>query len=198
MSADDRQRMSIEERAAKRERLVAGRDRFGALLRTLQAGQELQLRPRGQRWLDRLGDWNWHPVGWTLVRAILVIAVALVAIKIGGDYLRQTSVDTWAGPDRTVTSGQQLSGCAAITGITTVEEYPNWLRLGGAVYVRTDAIRPGVIDGPDGGYRSTGYTLGNLILATIENTPEGKARDQVLVYSNGAMAGYVYQRAPGC
>lgn len=198
MGADDRQRMSIEERAARREKLVAGRDRFGALLRTLQAGQEIRLRPRGRRWLDSLRDWNWHPVGWVMVRIILVVVVLAVAVKIGGDFLRQTRVDTWGGPDATVTSGQQLSGCAAVAAVTAVEDYPNWVRFGGATYVRTDAIRPGVVDGPDGGYKSTGYTLGNLILATIENTPDGRARDIVMVYSNGAMAGYVYQRAPGC
>ncbi len=198
MGADDRQRMSIEERAARRADVVAGRDRFGALLRTLQAGQELRLRPRGRRWSEKLGDWNWHPIGWVLVRAILVLAVLAIVVKVGGDFIRQEKVDTWSGPDASVTSGQQLAGCAAAGAIASVESYPTWVRFGGATYLRTDAIRPGVVNGPDGGYKSTGYQLGNLVLVTIENTPDGKARDIVMVYSNGALAGYVYQRATGC
>jgi hypothetical protein len=50
-------RASVEERAQRRERLQAGRDRYAALLRSLQAGREVQLVRPGAR--IRV---EWHPI----------------------------------------------------------------------------------------------------------------------------------------
>ena len=95
-----------------------------------------------------------------------------------------------------MTSGQPLDSCPDVNAIAQVETYPNWLRYDGQLYLRTDTVRPGLIDGVS--YVDSGYRLDHLFLVLLENTPDGRARQEVMVWSDGAMAGYAYHVATGC
>jgi hypothetical protein len=53
-----------------------------------------------------------------------------------------------------------------------------------------------LIDGVS--YVDSGYRLDHLFLVLLENTPDGRARQEVMVWSDGAMAGYAYHVATGC
>jgi hypothetical protein len=191
-----RHRPPIAERAARRDRLTGGRDRYASLVRALRAGREVPLRPRRRSRLAIFDDLDWHPIGTRLV--VLVAAVALVAVgaKLGGDWLRERSVSTWSGPDASVTSGQRLGTCPGVDLPASVETYPNWVRYEGRLYLRSDDVRPGLVDGIS--YLDSGYRLDHLLLVLLENTPAGRARQEVMVWSDGAMAGYVYRVATGC
>ena len=192
----ERGRMSVDERAARRERLVHGRDRYASLVRVLQAGREIPLAPRRRRRLGLPADLAWNPIGTKLVLLVAVALLVLVGIKLGGDWLRERSVATWDGPTAGVTSGQRLDSCPAADGLASVDTYPNWLRYGGRLYLRTDTTRPGLIDGVS--YLDSGYHLDNVRLVLLDNTPDGRARQEVMLWSEGAMAGYIYRVAPGC
>jgi hypothetical protein len=192
----ERGRMSIAERAARRDRLVGDRDRYSSLVRVLRAGREIPLRPRRRRGLAFFDDLAWNPIGTRLVVLVAVVVLVVVVAKLGGDWLREQSVATWTGPDASVTSGQRLDACPDVSALASVETYPNWLRYGGRLYLRTDTVRPGLIDGIS--YVDSGYRLDHLLLVLLQNTPDGRARQEVMVWSDGAMAGYVYHEATGC
>jgi hypothetical protein len=189
---EEHPRPSIAERAARREEMQAhGRDRYSSLLRTLQAGRELPLSRRGGR--IRI---NWHPVLWTLVRVAIVVIFAYATIRVTTQWWRENNVVTWSGPDATVQSGVRLANCPVIDGIR-VDDFPSWVTYGGSVYRYTGWKRPFV--GPDTpGYTLTPYVNGSMHLITIENTPDGVARDTVLVWLDGALAGVEYARTPEC
>ena len=189
-------RMSIAERAARRERVVGDRDRYSSLVRVLRAGREIPLQPRPRRRLAFLDDLAWNPVATRLAIVVLVLVLAAVGAKLGGDWVRERSVATWTGPTGTVTSGQRLDTCPDVNAIAQVETYPNWLRYGGRLYLRTDTVRPGLIDGVS--YVDSGYRLDHLFLVLLENTAAGRARQEIMVWSDGAMAGYAYHEATGC
>ena len=185
-------RPSIAERAAKRERMAqGGRDRYAALIRALQAGRELPVgRVRGIHY-------EWHPLAWRLARLVLA-AVALFAVaRVGATILRDNAVDTWRGPDATVQSGQRLAGCAPVN-ILHDEVYPTWVRFGGVVYRMAGSRRPVAAPTLENGYGPTGYTLGSLMLLTIENTPDGRARNTLLIYDGTSPAVEMYMREPDC
>ncbi len=192
-----RERMSIAERAARRDRVVTGHDRYSSLVRVLRAGREIPLRPRRRRRLAALfDDLDWHPIATRLVVLVAVVAIVVTGAKLGGDWLRERTVSTWSGPDASVTSGQRLDACPDATAPASVETYPNWVRYGGQLYVRTDDVRPGLVDGVS--YLDSGYHLDHLLLVLLEGTPAGRARQELMLWSDGAMAGYVYHVAPGC
>ncbi len=192
----ERERMSIAERAARRDRVVGDRDRFSSLVRVLRAGREIPLQPRRRRRLAFLEDLAWNPVATRLTIVVVVLLLAAVGAKLGGDWVRERSVATWTGPTATVTSGQRLDSCPQVSAIAQVETYPNWLRYGSRLYLRTDTVRPGLIDGVS--YVDSGYRLDHLLLVLLENTAAGRARQEVMVWSDGAMAGYAYHEATGC
>jgi len=48
------------------------------------------------------------------------------------------------------------------------------------------------------GFSESGYRTGDLHLYLIENTPDGKARDNVLLWFEGGIAGVEYARTPDC
>jgi hypothetical protein len=192
----ERERMSIAERAARRDRILGDRDRYSSLVRVLRAGREIQLQPRRRRRLAFLDDLAWHPIATRLTIVVAVIVLVAVGAKLGGDWLRERTVATWTGPTASVTSGQRLDSCPDANAIAQVETYPNWLRYDGRLYLRTDTVRPGLIDGIS--YIDSGYRLDHLFLVLLENTPDGRARQEVMVWSDGAMAGYAYHVATGC
>ncbi len=185
-------RPSIAERAARREEFQAGgRDRYAALLRSLQAGRELPLHRRvGRVRLD------WHPILWTLVKAAIVVGFAYFAIRAGTEWWRESHLETWSGPDAAVQSGVRLADCP-IVDVIRVESFPSWIAYGGSVYRYTGWKRPYI--GPETpGYAPTPYTNGDARLVLIENTPDGVARDTILVWLDGALAGIEYARTPDC
>lgn len=169
----------------------AGRDRYSSLLRTLQAGQELpwQQNRRGRRLV-------WHPIAGTLLKAIFIGILALVAVTAGLRVWRDGRVDTWSGPDAAVTSGQRLEGCALV-GSVTDDLFPNWIRFDSNVYRLTDTIRPMGYQ-PDADFPSTGYALGAMTLYRAVRTPEGQAGTIVLVKLDTSAVGRVYRATPDC
>jgi hypothetical protein len=191
--AGDHGRPSIAERAARRDQMQAhGRDRYATLLRSLQAGQELPIHRRGGRLLAV----NWHPILWTLLRVAAVLLIAYVAVRVGSQWLREGRVVTWDGPDATVQSGVRLAGCPTVDRIR-VEDFPSWVLYEGSIYRYTGDKRPYV--GPETpGFTQTPYTSGAMHLALIENTPDGQARDTILIWLQGALAGIEYARVPEC
>ena len=188
----DQGRPSIAQRAARRDEMQAhGRDRYATLLRSLQAGQELPLHRRGGRLAV-----DWHPILWTLIKVAAVVLVAYVGIRVGTQWLREGRVDTWDGPDATVQSGVRLADCPSVDRIR-VEDFPSWVRFEGSIYRYTGDKRPYV--GPETpGFVQTPYTNGSMRLVLIENTPDGKARDTILIWLQGALAGIEYARVPEC
>jgi hypothetical protein len=185
-------RPSIAERAARRDEMQAhGRDRYATLLRSLQAGHELPLHRRGGRLAV-----DWHPILWTLIKLAAVVIVAYVAVRVGTQWLREGRVVTWDGPDATVQSGVRLADCPTVDRIR-VEDFPSWVLYAGSIYRYTGDKRPYL--GPETpGFTQTPYTSGAMRLALIENTPDGKARDTILIWLQDALAGIEYARVPEC
>ena len=89
---------------------ASGRDRYDALLRHLQAGREIPVQPRQRTPLGL----DIHPSAGKVVLGAVVILVLWFAAIAVTDWLRYDRVDTWAGPDATVTSGLRLAGCPDI------------------------------------------------------------------------------------
>jgi hypothetical protein len=187
-------RPSIAERAAKREAMARGTDRYQSLVRALRAGREIQLerRRRGEFHLDL----DWNPVAGKLLVLVLVVALACMGLRIGSDWLRRDRVDTWAGPDATVTSGQEIASCVDAALVETDNIYPSWVRWQGRNLLRTDRVRPGAIDGVR--YIDSGYSLGDMRLVKLMNSDAGRAGDEAMVWVPGTLGGYVYRTNPGC
>jgi hypothetical protein len=190
--ASDQGRPSIAERAARRDEMQAhGRDRYATLLRSLQAGRELPVYRRGGRLAI-----DWHPVLWTLIKVAAVVIVAYVALRVGTQWWREGRVVTWDGPDATVQSGVRLADCPSVDRIR-VEDFPSWVQFEGSIYRYTGDMRPYL--GPETpGFTQTPYSSEAMRLALIENTPDGRARDTILVWLQGALAGIEYARVPEC
>ena len=87
--------------------------------------------------------------------------------------LARSRVDTWSGPDGSVTSGQRLEDCPLV-GTVRDDIFPSWIRFDGKVYRLTDTIRPMGFE-PDPDFPATGYTLGSMALFRVVNTPEGQS-----------------------
>ena len=114
----------------------------------------------------------------------------------GTQWWRESTIVTWSGPDATVQSGVRLADCPVIDRIR-VDEFPSWITYGGSVYRYTGLKRPYL--GPDtAGFTQTPYTNGNMRLVLIDDTPDGKARDTILVWLEGALAGIEYARTSDC
>ena len=188
----ERPRASIEERAQRRERLQVGRDRYTALLRSLQAGREVQLARPGARF--RL---SWHPVLRTLILGTIAVLVLWFGARAGLDLIRRGQLTTWTGPDATVQSGQVLQGCATVDSIDN-PVFPSWVRWSGSIYRYSGWKRPFLGIDRTAGFSESGYRTGDLHLYLIDNTPDGKSRDTVLLWFDGGIAGVEYARTPDC
>jgi hypothetical protein len=189
-----RARPSIEERAARRQALQRSeRDRYANLVRALQAGREIPLRPRRG---ERL---QWHPVAWLLLRLAAVGVVAYLLASFAHGIWRENRVETWAGPTAEVTSGQRLAGCAAAN--QQQHSYlPTWVRYGGRVYVLTERQRPLVGQGLPGQTRQieTGYSLERLRILVPRETADPAAPPYILVIQTGSFAAAIFDHAPEC
>lgn len=188
------QRLSIEERAARRDEITRpGRDRWAALVRSLQAGRELPVGRPARRRLRVSIDSSF----WTILK-IAALGVAVYAIALGVQtWVRERSVDTWSGPDAAVTSGLNLAGCPAASQIRD-PAFPSWLKVNDTVYLFTGRKRPFLGVGRTNGFSDSGYRNGALRLLWIDDTPAGRARDAVFVWQEPAIAGVTYARDPTC
>jgi len=186
-------RLSIAERAEKRERMArSGRDRYGSLLRTLQAGQELPIGPS-----QKVHD-EWHPIFGKLIIVVIVVVAGWVVLRGGVTIWRDNATDTWAGPDATVQSGQRLAGCAPVN-ILHDDAFPTWIRFKGSVYVLANARRPVAEVSAENGYQETGYANDSRLLLRMLDPATGTARaDQVLIYDPRADTGELYRLLPEC
>lgn len=187
-----RRRPSIEERAARRDRIEhASGDRWTTLLNSLRAGREI--KPAVYR-RDRL---EWHPIARKLVLLILAGVVLYAAASVGYRLWRAQQVDAWNGPDATVSSGQQLASCAAVGARPYDPVYPVWVRYNGLVFVATGFGRPFPTD-PTGEYEVTPYHLGNLDLWTVVKPSNGRPGGEVILRFRADEAGLLFAAAPDC
>lgn len=186
-------RPSIGERAARRDRVESGgADRYASLMRAMRAGQEMPWQRRRQRTISL----EWHPIAWTLLRLAVVVVIAYGAVVIGYNAWRDGRIDTWAGQDASVASGQRLADCPQVNSLHD-DIFPTWIRFEGSVYGITDAIRPFGFT-PTDSYPDTGYKLGSLRLHRIANTPDGLAGQIVLVKIDSSPVGQVFEVLPDC
>jgi hypothetical protein len=164
-----------------------GRDRYDSLLRHLQAGRQVQVQPRRRR---RLGL-DVHPAaGKVLLGAAVIVVLWLGAITVS-DWIRRDAVSTWAGPDTGVTSGKRLTGCADLSFPEDVY-FPDWIRFDGRLYRWTDESTPIGTASFSSTYQASGYTLGDLELFRIINTPDGRDGKRIMVRQGDAYAGAIY------
>lgn len=180
--------MSVDARAAQRERLdVEGADRYEALLRHLQAGREIPIRPRPRRTFGL----DIHPsAGKVVLGAIIAVIVWFGAIAVT-DWLRYDRVDTWEGPDATVQSGLRLAGCPDIIFREDVY-FPAWIRFEGGVFRWTDSGAPVGPNSIGKSYLETGYTLGDLELFRIANSIDGQEGRRIMIRQGESPVGAIY------
>jgi hypothetical protein len=185
-------RPSIEERVARREMLDAqGRDRYDRLLRHLRAGREITLeRPRRERW-------DWHPVAGRLVLAAVVVGVLYVIATSVAAFVREGRVDTWTGPDASVTSGQKVEGCPAFIRLDH-PVFPSWIRFDGGLFGRTEQVVPVGETNIGTAYIESGYRHDDFVLYTVNQPGLGPPGSRIAVRKGGAPAAEIYRRFDGC
>ncbi len=163
-------RLSIEERAARRARIESPqRDRYGSLVRALQAGRQIPLReaPRARI--------AWHPIARLLTFTAIAGALLWALGTFAFNAWRDAQVDTWSGPDSAVASGQRLAGCDSVNQLHD-DLLPTWVRYHGTVYGITQRKLTVREDGREGltGLPESGYSLGSarILLPTDHTTGE--------------------------
>lgn len=169
-----------------------GRDRFSSLMRALQAGTEVPVRSPG-----RARPIEWNPIGAALIKAAIVVVIAWFAVSVVTGWLRDNRVDTWSGPDATVQSGERLADCREVE-LVRDEAYPSWVRYRGAIYRLTELTRPFVGLGITAGYHDSGYSSGAMHLVLIDQTPEGRKLDTILLWIDNGIAGREMTRVTDC
>jgi hypothetical protein len=190
---EPRRRARIEERAARRERMSApGRDRFSSLMRALQAGKEVPVRAPG-----RAAPIEWNPIGWTLLKLAAVVVVAWFGVSVVMGWMRDSRTDTWSGPDQSVQSGEKLASCSEVENVRD-EAFPSWIRYNGATYKLTTSAWPFIGPGITAGYHDSGYALGALHLILIDNSPEGRKLDTIMLWIDSGIAGREMARVTDC
>ena len=186
------ERLSISERAAKRDRMAnSGRDRYGSLLRTLQAGHEL---PVGTAKRERF---EVHPIFGKLIVAVIAIVVTWFVLRAGVTIWRDNTTDTWSGPDRSVQSGQRLDGCQPVN-ILHDDAFPTWIRFQGAIFALANARRPVAAVTAENGWVATGYENDSRQLLRVLGTDGVMKDDELLVFDPRASTGEIYRLVPEC
>ena len=181
-------RPSIDERAAQRERMEAsGRDRYDALLRHLQAGREIPVRPQPKRSFAL----DIHPSAGKIVLAAIVVVIVWFGAIAVTDWIRYDRVDTWEGPDASVQSGLRLPGCPQIIFREDVY-FPAWIRYDGKVYRWTDRGAPIGPNSVGVSYLESGYRLGDLELFLMISSLEGGEGDQIMLRQGESPVGAVF------
>ena len=185
-------RISIEERAARRERIAQrGTDRYSSLIHALQAGREVLDEPQ------RPDRWQWHPIAAKLLLGAALVVALYALATVGLRLYRESQTETWSGPDAGVTSGQKLESCASILPADYDPIFPRWVRFEGRLYVLTQYIRP-VGTNDRGAYQPTGYRLGEIQLYRITDTPDGLNGSTILLKLDRVEVGQLFREAPQC
>jgi hypothetical protein len=125
------------------------------------------------------------------VLVVLIVVVGWLGAIVVTDWVRQGVVDTWAGPDTTVQSGLRLDGCLDIAFREDVY-FPSWVRFEGRVYRWGDLLAPIGPNSIGRAFIATGYRHGDLELFRIENDPEGRAGNKIMLRQGDSPAGAVY------
>jgi len=187
-------RPSIDERAERRMRINrrAAGDRYGSLMHALQAGQEIPWDATRRR----ARSMGWHPIAWVLLRVAVIVALGYFVFSFGYNAWRDRQVDTWTGPDASVTSGQRLNDCPLVNELHD-SEFPTWVRFNGSIYRLSDSIRP-VGNTADADYPSTGYVLGPLSILRVANTPAGRAGEMIVLKLATSAVGRAFLITPDC
>jgi len=128
--------------------------------------------------------------GRILLVAAIVIVTWLGAIAVT-DWVRRGVVDTWTGPDATVQSGQRLAGCPDITFREDVY-FPSWVRFEGKVFRWADRLAPIGTESIGSAYLSTGFRHGDLELFRVDNNPEGRAGNRIMLRQGVTAFGAIY------
>ncbi len=134
-----------------------------------------------------------HPsAGKIVLVALIVAAVWLAAIAVT-DWVRKGRVDTWVGPDASVQSGLRLDGCPDLVFREDVY-FPSWIRFRGEIFQWGDSLTPIGPNSVPRSFEETGYTLGDLRLYLVHNSPQGRAGEQVMIRQGESPAGAIYVR----
>jgi len=123
----------------------------------------------------------------------MTLAIAYVGLVLGNELLRRGRVDTWAGPDSTVRSGNALEGCPEIEAAGD-DAFPAWVRYRGVVCASSDRISP---VGTGWQYCATPYTeseyrLGNIRLLLGELSDGEETPRTFFLLQEPALAARVY------
>jgi hypothetical protein len=161
-------------------------------MRALQAGQEIPVQRPG-----RATPIEWNPIGLTLIKIALVFVAGWFALSVVTGWIRDDRVDTWTGPDQSVQSGEKLAACAEVETVRD-EAFPSWVRYRGAIYRLTTSVSPFIGPGITAGYHDSGYALGALHLILIDNSPEGRSLDTIMVWIDQGGAGREMTRVADC
>lgn len=177
-------------------------DRYGRLMEGLRSGER---GPEGGSRhaavapppIDRppAAGRGWHPVVRTLLVVTVTLAIAYVGLVLGNELLRRGRVDTWAGPDATVRSGNALEGCSEIEGAGD-DAFPAWVRYRSVIYASSERISP---VGTGWQYGATPYTESEYRLGSIRlllgELSDGEATPRtVFLLQEPAQAARVYDR----
>ena len=131
---------------------------------------------------------EWNPIGWTLIKLAAVVLVAWFGVSVVTGWIRDNRTDTWSGPDQSVQSGEKLADCSEVE-LVRDEAFPSWIRYKGAIYRLTTSTWPFIGPGITTGYHDSGYALGPMHLILIDNSPEGRKLDTILLWIESGIAG---------
>jgi hypothetical protein len=158
----------------------------------------MRVEPRKSWRSWRLGSGGMHRIGPRILAVAVLVAAVWVGAILVTDRIRAGEVSTWTGPDATVQSGYALGRCQ-FPAQPADRQFPVWLRYEDRLYRFADRILPVTDDSITRGvYARSGYTLDRLTLLTMEDTPGGQARDQVMLRATGAEGGAVYTAIAEC
>ena len=133
----------------------------------------------------------------TLLKVAALVLVGWFAVSVVTGWLRDNRVDTWSGPDQSVQSGTKLTDCSEVE-LVRDEAFPSWIRYRGAIYRLTNSTWPFVGPGITTGYHDSGYALGSIHLILIDNSPEGRSLDTIMLWIKNGIAGREMDRVTDC
>jgi hypothetical protein len=168
------ERLSISERAAKRERIVnSGRDRYGSLCAPCRPATSPvgTAKATASRCTRSSASSSWRSSS----------SSSLVRLARGVTVWRDNTTDTWSGPDRSVQSGQRLDGCPPVN-ILHDDAFPTWIRFQGAIFALANSRRPVAAVTAENGWVATGYENDSRQLLRVLDTDGVMQDDELPVF----------------
>jgi len=125
----------------------------------------------------------------------LVIALGYFVLLFTNEFLRDSRIDTWAGPDASVQSGLALPTCPPAEGLGDAV-FPSWTRYRDEVYAATGRVAP---IGPAWQYGQTRYAetdhrMGSIRLLLGASLAVDAIPDTVLLLQEPAQGARLYDR----